>query len=123
MESLRPNDRYVIKRASTYVSPVEVEHVGDIKKALSVVFICWSLIIIICYFAGISIPDYIDISVSLTSIFVSISYFLYKQYMYRSHKLGSISPAPIVRDRKRGIIPIINKSDSFVNLEDIKLDI
>jgi hypothetical protein len=120
-EDIYSNGNYIVKRRGTTVTPIEVEYSNKLNKGLSIVFLCWSVVVIICYFSNVNIPEYIDISISILAITVSCAYYTYKYFTYKNHKLDAVSPAPKEKERKqaiRNVSPI-----DFTNLEEIKLDI
>ncbi len=96
-------DSYIVKRRETTVIPVGIEVGNKLNKWLSYVFLTWSIIVIICYFAGVEIPDCADIAVSMSAIAISIVYSLYNYYSFKSHNLYKVGIVPTTSGIKKSV--------------------
>lgn len=97
------NDKYIVKRRETIVIPNSVETGNKLNKYLSIGFLTWSIIVIICYFSEVNIPEVVDISISMFAIGVSVVHSLYNYYCFKSHNLYSIGPEPKKYERKNAL--------------------
>lgn len=124
---------FVVKRRDTFVEPAGVETGRQITKVLNIVFLTWSVLTIIMYFLSIDIPDYVDVSVSIFAISVSIMYQLYKAYWFKKSQISKVFDDPDlalrrkiingdIKRRTARLEPVKNLDMNFLSLEDITAD-
>ncbi len=122
-------DRYVVRRRETIVEPKEVETGRRVTKLLNIVFLTWSVLVVIMYFASIDIPDYVDIGISIFAITVSIAYQSYKWYFYKKSEIGKvmedpdISRARKIEDGQMNRRQAVNLDSELLNLDSIKINV
>lgn len=90
---------FTVKRRLTEVLPNSVELGNKINKGLNIIFITWSVLVIIMYFSGVELPNYIDVTVSIIAIGIAVSHQLYTYIAYRKsgiRKIG-IMPTPVFK--------------------------
>lgn len=124
---------FIVKRRDTIVEPASVETGRKITKVLNVVFLTWSVLTIVMYYSSINLPEYVDISVSIFAIAVSVTYQIYKAYCFKQSQISKVFDDPdlVLRrkiengDMKRraaAVKPASNLDIEFLSLEDIKPD-
>jgi hypothetical protein len=126
-------EKYIVKRRETIVVPKSVEIGSKVNHILNVIFLTWSIMTIILYFSNIQVSDSLDIGVSLLAIGISISYQVYKYYMFRKSEVNKIfdDPDEVLRRknaqniRKQAIVtPFqINSEPNRINVKNDILDL
>ena len=127
-------DNFIVKRRETIVIPKEVETGRNINKLLNVIFLTWSVLTIILYFSGASVPDNLDVGVSLFAIGISICYQVYKYYMFRKSEVNKVfddpdealkrkNANPVRRTANIQPVKINNVETNFLNLNEINPEI
>ena len=98
-------EKYIVKsHDSIEVIPKMVEYGNQVNKYLNYMFLTWSTLVVILYFAGVNIPDEIDVGVGLSSIILSALYYLYITYIFKEEHLYKVAPA--LEKRKNIFTPI-----------------
>lgn len=117
---------FTVKRRLTEVIPNSVELGNKINKVLNILFISWSIIVIIMYFSGVDLPNYIDVTVSMIAIGISISHQLYNYIAYRNSNIRKIGIAPISTQSTspkslKTVAPIFKSNIDSIDLDKIKV--
>lgn len=85
---------FTVKRRLTEVMPNSVELGNKINKGLNIIFLTWSVLVIIMYFSGVVLPNYIDVAVSIVAIGITVSHQLYTYFAYRNSDIRKIGIMP-----------------------------
>lgn len=86
---------FTVNRRDTNVVPSNVVLGNKVNKVLNYLFIMWSVLVIIMYFAEVNIPDYVDITVSAIAIGIAVSHKIYTMIEYRRSGVHKISTTPV----------------------------
>jgi hypothetical protein len=82
---------FTVNRRDTNVIPNNVVLGNKVNNVLNYLFITWSVLVIIMYFVGVSIPNYVEIIVSSIAIGIAVLHQIYTRLEYRRsgvHKIG-----------------------------------
>jgi hypothetical protein len=112
---------FIIKRRGTEVIPSSVELGNKVNNALNILFITWSVLVIIMYLSSVDIPDYIDIIVSTIAIGIALSHQLYTFIEYRKSGVNKISIDPIKVPSKP--VQNIGSNIELLDLNKIKITV
>jgi hypothetical protein len=128
-------NNYIVNRRETIVIPKAVADGSRVNFVLNIIFLTWSVLTIIMYFASVDVPDFLDIGVSILAIAISLLYQIYKYYIFKKSKIYKIFDDPDLalkrkneskeNNRRVAIKPIQNVASSsleILNLNDIQAD-
>jgi hypothetical protein len=102
-------DNYVVKHRDTIIIPKSVEVSRNINDYLSYVFLAWSMITLILYFADIDIPQYVDVAIGCASIVCTTAYYMYDFYAFKQSGLNKVGPLKETKKRE----PVFSMSASL----------
>lgn len=86
---------FTVNRRGTQVIPSSVVLGNRVNSTLNILFITWSVLVIIMYFVNINIPDYVDISVSMLAICIAVSHQIYTFIEYKRSGVYKVNIEPL----------------------------
>ena len=82
-----------VKRGSVFIRR-ELHNADNIYKLVTFLFVIYSIITIVLYFAKEPIPDHIDVIINIISLSIPVVYLLYMLILKVRYKAHAIGPAP-----------------------------
>jgi hypothetical protein len=84
--------RNLVKRRETVVIPLVVQQANQVASGLNYVFLVWSILTIIFYFADVSLPSGLEIGLSISAIVITVAHKAYWWWQMSASEIKKISP-------------------------------
>jgi hypothetical protein len=82
----------LVQRRETVVIPVAVQQANQVASGLNYVFLLWSVLTIIFYFANVRLPNGLEVGLSVAAVGITLTHKVYWWWQMSSSDIKKISP-------------------------------